>query len=113
MNRIVFHSVVWIVLLSCLQGRSFASTATLSFDSTKTFPFPHLILGSQEEVFFLPYITTEQFQYFHDIGQSVLRYPCGTPSDWFAWDNVEKGYWDSDFTRNRLKMKPEEYYDLC
>lgn len=86
---------------------------TIALDDARAFPFPKNILGAQDEIFTLPYIYQSQLQAYKNTGMSMLRYPCGTPSDWLAWDDVEGSYWPSDFEKKRNKLTPDAYVDLC
>ncbi len=100
-------------LILALAPAGLAGPARLVFDEKATHPFPTLITGVQEEVYHLPYASRAQFDSFRRVGLSVLRYPCGTPSDWLAWDDIENGYWPSEFEKKRRKLYPDQYISLC
>jgi hypothetical protein len=104
------------VLVGLFAGQSVHAddaAVQVHFEPEKTFSFPSLIFGFQEEVFVLPYVSSEQWDTAKDLGVALLRYPAGTSADWFAWDDPERGYWPSEFEQKRLKLYPDAYVDLC
>jgi alpha-L-arabinofuranosidase len=86
---------------------------SVTLDESRSFEFPAGILGGQDEVFNIPYLYDSQLQAAKDAGMSMLRYPCGTPSDWLAWDDIESGYWPTDYEKNRKKLTPDEFIGVC
>ncbi len=108
---------ICMVLSLCLCGTVAAFEAgkpiTLTLNETGTFPFPNNIFGMQEEVFTIPYVAEHQHKAVRALGVNTFRYPCGTPSDWLAWDNIEKGYWPSEFEQKRIKLTPDGFIDFC
>ena len=86
---------------------------SVTLDETHTFAFPDKIFGVQDEVFTTPYLTQGHLDGYRNLGISVFRYPCGTPSEWLAWDDIENGYWPSDFEKKRTKMTPDAFVAFC
>ncbi len=86
---------------------------SITLDETHTFAFPNMIFGVQEEVFVTPYLNQSHHDGYRSLGLSAFRYPCGTPSEWLAWDDIENSYWPSDFEKKRMKMAPDAFLTFC
>jgi hypothetical protein len=104
-----------LIIFAC--GIGFAaepqSPISITLDETKTFAFPNNIFGVQEEVFVTPYLIQSHHDGFRSLGVSAFRYPCGTPSEWLAWDDIENSYWPTDFEKKRIKMAPDDFLTFC
>ncbi|NLX06134.1 MAG: hypothetical protein GXY33_13430 [Phycisphaerae bacterium] len=109
--------VAFVVLMGLVRGAASAEEAgapiAVSFDTAHGFAFPAGILGVQEEVFTIPYLRNDHMEDYRRLGLTAFRYPCGTPSDWLAWDDIENGYWPSDFEKNRTKTRPDDFVAFC
>jgi len=95
-----------------LAKESEPSLVSLNVKEAAPVAFSKGLLGAQEEVFVLPYLTADFWQKTRETGVSLLRYPCGTPSDWFLWDKPESGYWGS-YAKKRNKTHPDAFVALC
>ncbi len=108
------RALIFVLLLAggnCLIAGE-ARPVSLTLDYARAFPFPRLVLGAQEEVVVMPYLAPEYWQQSTDTGVALLRYPCGTPSDWFCWDQPDNGYWPEYFQK-RKKNYPDDFANLC
>ncbi|NLX03529.1 MAG: hypothetical protein GXY33_00130 [Phycisphaerae bacterium] len=104
-----------ILLLLMLWAPAVAGdvVARVRLDEATRFGFPELIFGAQEEIYVLPYNSVDGLKRLKEmVGLRLLRYPCGTPSDWLAWDAVEEGYWPA-FPKARKKLYPDAYIELA
>jgi alpha-L-arabinofuranosidase len=106
-------TVVSLWLCGSVMAFEAGKPVTLVLDEAGAFPFPKNIFGMQEEVFTAPYVADHLHKAIRALGVNTFRYPCGTPSDWLAWDNIENGYWPSDFEKKRIKLTPDGFIDFC
>ncbi len=113
LNNLLKGFVVSIWICGSLFAAELGRPVTLTFEEGKCFPFPENITGAQDEVFILSYLFDDQLNAYKKLGVGMLRYPCGTPSDWLAWDDIENGWWPSDFEKKRNKLTPDAFISLC
>ncbi len=113
MNTFKRTLVLTVFMCSISLAGDPAKPITITIEESKAFAFPALVLGTQEEVFTMPYLFNSQLEGYRKLGFTAFRYPCGCPSDWFAWDDIENGYWPSDFEKKRTKMTPDQFIEFC
>ena len=103
------------LLLLLFAGTTWAGqpATRVLLDEKAGSPVSPLVFGAQEEIYVLPYMVPEALTSYREMGVGLLRYPCGTASDWFAWDDPEHGYWPAQWVQDRRKLYPDDYVALC